>query len=183
MKFKKAGLVTELEACVLAVIWRDQPCTAYQIRIEFERSLASSWRASTGSIYPLVRRMTLQGLIECASVSSDRRGTRLIKTTAAGRSSVKKWLGALPDWAGDATEDPIRTRVHFLALLSERKRPVIIEQMIAATKQSLLHVDKHITAIDATKDKMEWLVHRGARAMIHARLKWLKDVQRTFKCD
>ena len=71
--------LTELEACVLALVAKEGPCTAYSIRKQFEESLTSTWHASTGSIYPLIRRMTERGLLARQDVESDGRGAKEIE--------------------------------------------------------------------------------------------------------
>src|SRR6476659_7226575 len=65
--------LTELEQCVLGVIWRDGPMTAYEIAALFTKSLSPYWSGSAGAIYPVVQRLRKRGLV---------RGTR------------KSWNGA-----------------------------------------------------------------------------------------
>ncbi len=55
--------MTELESTVLGVVWLRGPCTAYVIRQEFLASSSSYWTASTGAIYPVLRRLEGAGMI------------------------------------------------------------------------------------------------------------------------
>ena len=173
--------MTELEACVLALICHDGPITAYQVRMEFERSRASSWRASTGSIYPLIKRMSAQGLVEMRPEPDDKRGAKKLVATAAGRRRAKAWLTEAPSWIGDVTEDPIRTRVHFLGLLPGPQRAEAIERMIAVTRASLAELDQGLREFDSTtQEEVERLVYQGARAALAARAAWLVKAKAFF---
>lgn len=170
--------MTELEACVLALLCRDGPMTAYQVRKEFERSRASTWRASTGSIYPLIKRMSARGLIAAKPERGDARGTRHLAATKAGQRKVEAWLTETPAWIGDATEDPIRTRVQFLILLPVSLRRRTIVGMAKVTEAAIAALDVYMA--DSNIDAIEKLAHEGARAMLEARATWLEKVLQHF---
>ncbi len=168
--------MTELEACVIALIARDGPCTAYYVRMSFEQSAASTWRASTGSIYPLIRRLVARGLIRSKQDGEDKRGAKQLSATPSGREAVRDWLMESPDWIGDASADPIRTRVHFLMLLDKNERALAISRLRETTQASLAAINVKMLTLKSAGEDIEWLVHKGARAMLLARLEWLDDV-------
>lgn len=169
--------MTELEACVLALVARDGPLTAYQVRMEFERSRASSWRASTGSVYPMIKRLVARGLLSAELRPADGRGAAHLLATAAGRRRAQAWLTETPAWIGDVAEDPIRTRVHFLSLLPMAKRLAAIDGMAAATRASIAAIDERLKTLD--RRDLDWIVFQGVRAGLAARARWLPSV-RTF---
>lgn len=170
--------MTELEACVLTLVCRDGPITAYQVRMEFERSHAQRWRMSTGSIYPLIRRLSAQGLIRSKETSSDARGTKRLTATPAGRRQAEAWLLEIPPWLGDIGEDAIRTRVHFLSILAPAKRAVVIEDLRGVTSSSIADIEGQIELLD--HDHVDWIVFQGIRAMLAARARWLTKVAEFF---
>jgi DNA-binding PadR family transcriptional regulator len=173
--------VTELEACVLAVICRQGPITAYQVRREFERSPASSWRASTGSIYPLIKRLRARGFVQADQALNDGRGTLRLAASDAGRAQVRDWLTVLPPWMGDITEDPIRTRFQFFTLLDASARARAAAEMFAATAEAI----EKLTAFNDTLEShsLERIAHDGAMAMLRARLAWLASVEAQFTAE
>ena len=57
--------LTDLEQAALGVVWRDGPCTPYQVRKQFLDSPTPSWSGSAGTIYPLMRRLEDMGLVPC----------------------------------------------------------------------------------------------------------------------
>ncbi len=168
--------LTELEACVLALISKEGPCTAYSIRKQFEESLTSTWHASTGSIYPLIRRMTERGLLAQHDVESDGRGSKELETTAAGRKAAQAWMKDVPDWIGEPAADPIRTRLNFISILVPGDRASVIRRMMAATQASLSRVETSRDQLSAEGRAGDALAVAGAGHMLRARLNWLEDV-------
>ncbi|MBA2285056.1 MAG: helix-turn-helix transcriptional regulator, partial [Ktedonobacteraceae bacterium] len=73
------------------------PCSGYDMKIEFEVGGAGLLSAlSFGSIYPRLRQMEQDGLIETFQVSSEGRRKKLYELTARGWKELEKWLGELP---------------------------------------------------------------------------------------
>ena len=169
--------MTELEACVLALIALEGPCTAYSIRKQFEESLTSTWHASTGSIYPLIRRMTERGLLDRHAVASDGRGSNELSVTPAGKKAAQAWLKAVPEWIGEPAADPIRTRLNFVRLLAPGERVPVIEQMVVATRASLRRVERSMDQLKAEGRDVDALAVSGAAYELRARLAWLKEVR------
>jgi DNA-binding PadR family transcriptional regulator len=163
--------MTELEACVLAVLWQQGPITAYQLRKRFERSPTSSWRASTGSIYPLIKRLHRRGLVQMSEVAADGRGTRLLLASEAGKARVTDWLTVLPSWIGDPTEDPIRTRLLFLDLMAPDIGAAAVAEMLEMTRAAVEAMDESIASPETSP--LEQIGREGARAMLIARREWL----------
>ncbi len=169
--------MTELEACVLALIALEGPCTAYSIRKQFEESLSSTWRASTGSIYPLIRRLTERRLLSQHDVESDGRGSKEIAATGAGKKTAQAWLKDVPEWVGEPAADPIRTRLNFVRLLAPGDRVAVVEQMMAATRASLGRVETSRDELAAEGRDFDALTVAGAYHMLRARLDWLEEVR------
>lgn len=172
--------LTELEACVLALIAREGPCTAYSVRKQFEESLTSTWHASTGSIYPLIRRMTERGLLSRRDVESDGRGSKEIEATPAGRRAAQAWLKDVPDWIGEPAADPIRTRLNFISLLAPEECGPAIEQMMVVTKDAAARTAANRDQLKANGKAVEALAVSGAHAMLLARLSWLEEVRACY---
>jgi hypothetical protein len=110
----------------------------------------------------------------------DKRGTKKVVATAEGRRRVEAWLCEAPAWVGDVAEDPIRTRVHFLALLSPAKRAAAVRDMVTATRASISQVDAHMRVTD--KSDLNWIILQGVRTVLEARATWLTKVGPFFAC-
>jgi DNA-binding PadR family transcriptional regulator len=68
------------------------PRSGYDIKTVVDRSTRFFWAASYGQIYPELRRLEEEGLIEGEDAPNGARGRRVFKLTAAGREALEAWL-------------------------------------------------------------------------------------------
>jgi DNA-binding PadR family transcriptional regulator len=132
--------LSQLESHVLARIAHEGPITAYRIRQLFASSPTEALSSSTGSIYPVVRRLERWGLVESSSVGADLRGTRDLVCTPAGRRRVRDWLESL-EGACLLPEDPLRTKALFLDQLDATDRREWLEAVLDASRTKLAEVE------------------------------------------
>ncbi len=68
------------------------PRSGYDIKAVVDRSTRFFWAASYGQIYPELRRLEQEGLIEGEDVPNGRRARRVFRLTPAGRDELRRWL-------------------------------------------------------------------------------------------
>jgi DNA-binding PadR family transcriptional regulator len=68
------------------------PRSGYDIKAIVDRSTRFFWAASYGQIYPELRRLESEGLIEGEDAPRGERGRRVYKLTPAGREALVDWL-------------------------------------------------------------------------------------------
>ncbi|HEY6836179.1 MAG TPA: PadR family transcriptional regulator [Gaiellaceae bacterium] len=68
------------------------PRSGYDIKRVVDHSTRFFWAASYGQIYPELRRLEKEGLIEGEDVPNGGRNRRVYKLTDAGRQSLVDWL-------------------------------------------------------------------------------------------
>jgi DNA-binding PadR family transcriptional regulator len=68
------------------------PRSGYAIKQIVDRSTRFFWAASYGSIYPQLRRLEEEGLIEGAENPTGARQRKIYKLTPAGREALADWL-------------------------------------------------------------------------------------------
>jgi DNA-binding PadR family transcriptional regulator len=166
----------ELEYCVLGVVWRRGPCSAYAVRSEFEKSLSAHWSASTGSIYPVVARLRELGFVTATAEAQGRRRSSRLTITPRGEQALQEWMLRLDRGATAATYDPVRTRLLFLDALPSEARTSMIAAACAATRERLRELKLHAASVAEAGDRMEALATRGAEYELQARLDWLAEV-------
>jgi DNA-binding PadR family transcriptional regulator len=171
-------MLTELESCILGVIWREGPMSAYGVRAHFAGSATATWSSSTGTVYPAIRRLRGAGLLEAASPKGPRK-SELLSLTDEGRAALERWLTDVSAELGASTADPIRTRVHFLTALSPQARMKALQDYRVATRAAIERLDAS-AAVPTTNpvDQSERLGTLGALAELKARLEWLEAVER-----
>jgi PadR family transcriptional regulator, regulatory protein AphA len=69
-----------------------RPLSGYDIKAIVDRSTRFFWAASYGQIYPELRRLDREGLIEGHDSPRGGRGRRVYELTAAGREALVEWL-------------------------------------------------------------------------------------------
>ena len=172
---------TELEGCVLGIVWERGPCTAYVIRTVFLESLSPYWSGSAGSIYPLVARLEARGLIVARVEPRGGRSRRELSVTPDGIGALHTWLRPLPEWTGQVPVDPIRTRMFFLGALAPEEQEAFLadaEAKARAAAESLR--EEHETAL-RKGEAWEARATRGAILAQEARIAWLAEVRREIR--
>jgi DNA-binding PadR family transcriptional regulator len=169
--------LTELESCVLGVTWQRGPCTAYVIRREFAISSSSHWSSSAGSIYPVLARLESLGLIAAEEASWGTGTKKQYRITPDGLTLLRAWIGPpLAPWVGQATFDPVRTRMDFLGALTPAKRRRFVAEAERVTREEL---ERYKNGPELQNpDLYERLAGLGVVCELEGRLRWLGEVQR-----
>src|SRR5712691_2840899 len=84
----EGNAVTPVILGLLSVV----PRSGYEIKAAVDRSTRFFWAASYSQIYPELRRLEREGLIEGEDAPNGRRARRVYRLTAAGRKELEAWL-------------------------------------------------------------------------------------------
>lgn len=174
-------MLSDLENTVLGVVSIEQPCTAYAVRMVFALSLSSHWSGSSGSIYPLIRRLVRQGLLRAVRKKGDRRGAKLYRLSPRGLAQLKKWVGPpMPDGSELIAFDPLRARFRFLDVLPRSTARKAIKDAHARLGDLLARIrqEKRTTS---TGDRQMTMSHRGAELAVQSQRKWLEELLAELK--
>jgi len=171
--------LSELEGVSLGIIYKQQPCTAYHVRGELKKAPSSHWRASAGSIYPLLARLEGEGLVVTTTDEQDGRGRKLLRATTEGRKSLRAWVmsGTDQEHISSAT-DPIRSRAFFLGVLGSSRQLTYLNKLITQMEHYLSETRAHLAQVSETDDVYDQLGALGAVKISEARLDWLKLVHK-----
>jgi DNA-binding PadR family transcriptional regulator len=169
--------VTELEGCVLGLVWEQGPCTAYALRREFLTSPSPQWSGSAGAIYPLVARLEEQGLIRSIEQKTGKRRGKGFLLTKSGFDHFARWLGPplSPQTIG-VPMDPLRTRVRFLEALPPRERELFLDEAEAKLRAEIVQAEKHCATAGFREKWFDQLTGRGVVTILRARLAWIREV-------
>ncbi|MDJ0751385.1 MAG: PadR family transcriptional regulator [Woeseiaceae bacterium] len=118
----------------MAFVSRRQPCTAYKIRQSFQKSTATRFSNSAGSIYPLVRRLAARNYLVETKTEGDGRGACTYRVSAKGLRKVRSWICDISDPEEIGVYDPIRSRLTNISLLSESEQMDWLDRMIEILK-------------------------------------------------
>jgi DNA-binding PadR family transcriptional regulator len=174
-------VLTELEGCVLGLVWDKGPCTAYTVRKQFLTSPSPHWSGSAGAIYPLMERLERQGLLRATAHTTGRRPSSRFVVTSAGLKALLGWLSPpWPDWVPAVPPDPLRTRMNFLDALppaQQRKLLADAEQLVRA------HLGRVQEEAERERENgfYNFMTARGAVLAMTARLEWLHEVRQALQ--
>jgi DNA-binding PadR family transcriptional regulator len=172
--------LTELEGCVLGLVWAKGPCTAYALRKEFLDSPSPHWSGSAGAIYPLVERLERWRLIRSAPHAAGRRHSKRYVLTPGGLRRLYAWMGPpLSDETVGVPADPLRTRLEFLGALPPAQQAVFLAEAERGLREQVRRVEEDY-ARRPPGDAVGRLTARGALAALQARLEWIREVAREW---
>jgi len=106
------------------------PRSGYDIKSTVDRSTRFFWAASYGQIYPELRRLEHEGLIEGENAPKGGRARRVFRLTAAGRQALVDWMRSEGDLTVELRDESL-LRLFFadtlppddgIALLEGRRR-------------------------------------------------------------
>lgn len=173
--------LTELEGCVLGLVWAKGPCTPYTLRKEFLNSPSPDWSGSAGAIYPLIERLEKRKLIRSSRHAEGRRLSKRYELTATGLSKLRAWTGPpLTRELLGVPADPLRTRVRFLEVLSDREQAAFLSEAEDGLIEQLKYVEadyEHRVA----EGPMARLMGRGAIYALRARLEWIREASKELE--
>lgn len=169
--------LSELEGCVLGLVWKEGPLTPYAVRRELRESPNPHWGQSAGSIYPVFRRLEEAGLVASAVHATGARRALRYRITARGRNALRRWIGPpVGALAASLPPDPLRTRMTFLDALEPHERAAFLA---AAEKRITAQIERaERYRAKAAADPFRRLVSDGAMAMMRTRRDWIRGARR-----
>lgn len=161
--------LTDDEGTFLALLLRAQPTTAYQLSKIYADSPVSNFGTSKGKIYPLIRRLTAQGLIDAQRTARGSRFTETLGCSASGEKAVREWVLELkPEHL--LPEDPLRTKAQSFDLLSRAEQIEWIAQARAGLQAKL---DELAAYAETVSVPFQASIHDNAVSTVRMRLEWL----------
>jgi PadR family transcriptional regulator, regulatory protein AphA len=123
------------------------PGTGYDLARQFDTGLGWFWTASHSQIYPELRRLTSEGLIERAATAVTENIDKYVYSlTPAGLDALKEWTSQLPSYAPN--RDNERLQLIFCDETPEALRAHLIAHRDHYT-QRLRHLRETLDAIEA----------------------------------
>jgi DNA-binding PadR family transcriptional regulator len=172
---------SELECFVLGLVWQLGPCSPYDVRRHVQGSPSTQWSASSGAVYPLMRRLERAGLLVARGRREGERKRREYRITARGLTALRAWVG--PPLAAEAVSvahDPLRSRARFLDALPPGRRRAWVE----SARGALDEVERRVHEWAAEHGGAEGLgaavklMTRSGELDVDSRRRWLDEVER-----
>jgi DNA-binding PadR family transcriptional regulator len=165
----QAEPLSDNEGSLLGLVLRRQPVTAYQLFRVYEQSPVTSFNASKGSLYPLIRRMLAAGLLEAEHKSGDGRNPASLRCTKAGEQAVRSWLKNLRT-SHVMLDDPLRTMMLSLDQLGRDEQIEWVTEAKRLVAEKMALVEQYSRSVQVP---FQEIAHRSAMGALRAKMEWL----------
>jgi PadR family transcriptional regulator, regulatory protein AphA len=147
-------------AYVILGMLRHEPRSGYEIKQSVDNSTRFFWAASYGQIYPELRSLAKEGLVEGESQPTGGRKRTVYRLTDAGGAELRRWLDQPPERL--ELRDEGLLKLFFAGASAPSKAVDIIDakqRLMEEKLAALRKVEPHAAAA-ASKDPFPYLVLR-----------------------
>ncbi len=137
----------------LLALLRVGPQSGYDLQKQFSLSVGHVWHAPDSQIYPELRKMESEGLVEGEDQLRGERGTRrLYHVTPAGDAAFVAWMAAPLDY--QRVRDPAHLRAAYLEVAAPDEARAFLRAHIAQWESELEQWEGELRRIDARDNPM-----------------------------
>jgi len=153
--------------------------SGYDLSEEFGFSLNEFWHASHSQIYPELKKLTAEGMIE---YEEDSKGEGLVKKiyhiTDLGRKDFINWLSK-DEEIGETPKDVFRLRMFFSSRLPGERRLELLKNHLMRHELRISHLKNNMTKFSKVPQKDsdefgDYLVLMGAIMREEMTIEWIK---------
>jgi DNA-binding PadR family transcriptional regulator len=137
-----------------------RPLTGYEIKQIIDNSTRFFWAASYGQIYPELRRLEAQGLVEGEPDPQGGRQRNRYRLTAAGRERLHEWLRA--DDAGYELRDEGLLKLFFARDLDDDGQLAVLRSLVA-DREAVLEQLRELERRDVARQTGKLVLELGLR--------------------
>ena len=164
------------------------PHTGYELKKVFDVSVAHFWNAELSQIYPTLKNLESEGLVEMkVDVQADRPNRKVYTITEDGRRELLEWLAAPAE--AEQFREPLLIKVFFASALSKqeliavlRHRAEELQRSVAAFERGCSIIENFAEAIGLQREALFWglTVDSGIKHS-QASIEWIEDAIRRIE--
>jgi len=141
-----------LRYAMLAIL-RVGPLSGYDLAKQFAQSVGHVWHAPDSQIYPELRKMEAEGLVEGEEQTRGERGTRRVyHVTEAGDRAFLDWMGSPLDY--QRVRDPAHLRAAYLEAADSAAARAFLEAHRAQWQAELEQWEGELVRIETLANPM-----------------------------
>lgn len=158
------------------------PMTGYELKKFFDTSVAHFWNAELSQIYPALKAMESEGLVEMkVEVQEDRPNRKVYSITDTGRRELLDWLAKPAE--REQLREPILIKVFFGSSLSKQELISVLHNCVDQTRTAVTYleyahqfVDKFVESIGLQHEALFWQLTIECGLKVHrAELEWAEE--------
>lgn len=165
---------------VILGLLTQKPMTGYEIKQRFEGALSEFWYANHSQIYPELKRLTEEDMIQYKiQIVGNSLEKKVYTITEAGKKEFNIWLKK-KEGLEATPKDIFRLRLFFSNELPKEMQMELIQDQLELHRERLQHLEKNKTYFDELcKEEMsaelcDYMVLEGAIMREEAYCNWLK---------
>lgn len=178
----------ELKFAILGLVNRN-PITGYDITKCFGENLSKFWEAKHSQIYPELKRLTDEGLVEFrVEIQGERLEKKLYTITDKGRSQLLNWLQANEELE-PIPKDAFRLRLYFAECLKKSELSVLFTWQKEKRHQRLDTLECTLRKYGLDPPKMgtdefsEYMLILGGILRERAYIQWIELCEDLTECS
>ena len=157
----------------------DEPLTGYDIKKEIEAGIGNFYKASYGSLYPALKKLTEKEYLTMTERPQGARVKKYYEATELGRSVFLAWLSAPFDPRVDG--DALLAMIYFYGVLPEDIRNRRLEEHELHLRQvlgQLQAIEKSVLTSHAEKEDyfMVSTLYYGIQN-VHVAIRWIRYIR------
>lgn len=164
------------------------PMTGYELKKFFDTSVAHFWNAELSQIYPSLKQMESEGLVDMqVDVQEDRPNRKVYTITADGREELIDWLAKPAET--EQIREPVLIKVFFGANLKREELIEVLRERIEGLRRGIaylqgcgLFVDRFSGGIGLKKEALFWaLTPKLGIKQCEAEIEWAEEAIETLQ--
>jgi DNA-binding PadR family transcriptional regulator len=164
------------------------PHTGYELKKVFDVSVAHFWNAELSQIYPTLKNLETEGLVEMkVDVQADRPNRKVYTITDDGRRELLEWLATPAD--AEQFREPLLIKVFFASTMSKQElirvlshRAEELRRSVAAFEDGCTIIEGFASAVGLQREAFFWdlTVDSGIKHN-QASLEWIEGAIRRIE--
>lgn len=177
----------ELKYAILGLVKR-KPVTGYDITKYFSDMLSKFWEAKHSQIYPELKRLVDEGLVEYAvTIQGEKLEKKLYTITEAGSEELISWLNT-DEALSPVPKDAFRLRMYFGENLSAPELMDLLSRQIEKLETRVHSLETRMAELGEvpqtwTPVLSEHLLMRGGISRDKAYIDWIKECIELIGCE
>jgi DNA-binding PadR family transcriptional regulator len=164
------------------------PHTGYELKKVFDMSVAHFWNAELSQIYPTLKALEGEGLVEMnVEVQADRPNRKVYSITDDGRRELIEWLSTPAD--SDQVREPLLVKLFFGSSIPKRELLAVLQKraddlraQTALGQHGCDAVSSLARVIGLEREGLFWQLTMEAELRHgQAALQWTEDAIRTIQ--
>ncbi len=171
----RSDILSGLDILVLSIIKNNNGISGYDIIQKINKKFKDLWKASAGTIYPLLNRLTVKGFVEIEEIMESNRQKKIYRINDDGKKALKEILETNLEPSMNTLGDYIKTVVKA-SIPSEK----LFDKVFSCFPFCGYSIDEKVNESDYSLTNIEH-IERIIKSLEHSKLRFLNNLKEIDK--